>query len=1365
MANICPYPGLRPFNENEAIFFKGRDEHIKKIIAQLSHSKFIMVTGASGDGKSSLIYAGVIPNAKAGFFKAKHNNWVVADFRPEKSPLKNLAQTISAHLGINDNTATEKELGYGFSSLVNLYKSSSHYLDTNAESFQQLDLAEQKQQKRKAANLLILVDQFEELFTNSENFSNDQPSLEAQTTVNLLIETSKIALANDIPIYVICTMRSDYIGQCSAFRGLPELIGFSQFFVPRLKRKEIQQVITEPAVLSGNRISNRLTQTLVNELGEGLDQLPVLQHALNQIWKVADSGSEEMDLIHLVKVGGLHPNYLQADDKNVFNEWFDKLPDFKKNFLKNPSLENVLNAHANELYETAHESYNQQNETTVDRETAQFIIKKAFQCLTKIDGARAVRSRMNLEEVTHVIARQGISSAIVGGILDIFRMPGNTFLRPFVDTDVVYTPLNKTDILDITHESLIRNWQLLLDWTNEEYNDILTFRDFEKQMQRWVDSKKSSDYLLPIGPLTYFESWFLKLNPNQYWLKKYDESDAPESEKLKKAGATINHGKEFIKRSARKLFLTRTVMKYGAMRIAASFAALIAICAGIYFYVDYRSKLNENVLPKIEEKCFALLNNKTVGSKEKAAFLINEEILHQGTIAKNLESLGNDTTVIDISLSITKKLLTDANPEHSALPDFALHAMRVLCKVTNRYTLCDTGVLSETKVNRLCGFIDVMNFVKIRYPNICDSLQTDKTTNIVSQIMYSRYINRVLTDTALKNFNGITLLNSLKLYMLQCKTDTNNFKQLIQSISPFETLEAKEIFKGFFPESSTIDTRGGSITYKGGYIVLASLYSGVGNIQNFSRCLDSLQMQNTGYNDYYRGGYSDVINFSLNFMVYNDVDFKNVISAYSQISLLDKEAIAHKLVSELPSFEYAYFPKPNNYLDVKYVLPRSNYNLLWNYYFSSSIAATEAKTKNDPLGNDDDLLLRTANYYKAKGLNLSSVYMDSTEANTNFEKFSETYSKISASFLKEEKIYKVKSSVIKHKPSYILLFPNDILHTISVEGWDQTWMNASYSTILFEKFIMHKGMANYFTADNNELLFRIIYNFYPSEVPDECESIKPINASTAFFSEFIDSINLYAKRSNNKELLEEGILQLYAIETKFNKNQADIAVGLLEKWSNSGMLVSLKTNQKDFKEDKLRVIIKNIAAYSALNNKEKLSYQLIATLNAGYEKRNAFMFNSLLLEYAAKTENSFGYIDTLTKLIGDNDKFGLMLLKVLGRTDEKKYKEKAIELIAVLGEDKKNDALTNYAIGIAESGEYFKSVTTIPQFLSRDREFKILNGIVGTHIRKQMLAKSLSTNNINSVTCVNSGMSWLTKDWESARSESGGTIYMFGGDD
>ena len=93
--NICPYTGLRPFTEEESLYFKGRDEHIDQATKQLGNNKFLILTGASGDGKSSLVYAGIIPNAKAGFLKSNFTNWTIADFRPERSPLMNFSKSIA----------------------------------------------------------------------------------------------------------------------------------------------------------------------------------------------------------------------------------------------------------------------------------------------------------------------------------------------------------------------------------------------------------------------------------------------------------------------------------------------------------------------------------------------------------------------------------------------------------------------------------------------------------------------------------------------------------------------------------------------------------------------------------------------------------------------------------------------------------------------------------------------------------------------------------------------------------------------------------------------------------------------------------------------------------------------------------------------------------------------------------------------------------------------------------------------------------------------------------------------------------------------------------------------------------------------
>ena len=189
-SKICPYPGLRPFTEQESSYFKGRERHIDEIIEKLEKHKFLLVTGASGDGKSSLIYAGLIPNCQAGFFRAKYSNWAIASFRPQKTPLKNMAAALADSFIWKSGGLIENNLRLGFSALVDLYIQTNLHLDIRSEVWENADEEQQHEMKLNASNLLIIVDQFEELFTNSENFDSESAtaSEDTQIFINLLLE-------------------------------------------------------------------------------------------------------------------------------------------------------------------------------------------------------------------------------------------------------------------------------------------------------------------------------------------------------------------------------------------------------------------------------------------------------------------------------------------------------------------------------------------------------------------------------------------------------------------------------------------------------------------------------------------------------------------------------------------------------------------------------------------------------------------------------------------------------------------------------------------------------------------------------------------------------------------------------------------------------------------------------------------------------------------------------------------------------------------------------------------------------------------------------------------------------------------------
>lgn len=826
---ICPYPGLRSFNEDESIYFKGRDHHTIEVIQLLQKNKFLMVTGASGDGKSSLIFGGLIPNARAGFFKARYNNWKVAQFRPERDPLTNLSKSLAEALEIADANIAQTELQRGYSSLVELYKNSDFYEDEQKNS--------SSSSKKTHSNLLIIVDQFEEIFTNPENYVKGVPSHHAQVTINLLLESANISLKDNLPIFVVFTMRSDYIGQCTAFRGLPEHIGFSQFFVPRLKRKALKQVVQEPAKLSGCSISNRLVERMLFDLEEGVDQLPVLQHALNQVWLAADNGTAEMDLIHYAKVGGMPVDDLPNGDVDGFNKWFAELPEWKKPLYENPSLNNVLDIHADILYHGASEYYNKRNpKEPITIKEGKYIIAMIFAGLTKIDDSRAVRNRMSLQEITNIINKDHFDTRVVGEVINYFREPGNTFVHPFINEEVEDSKTLEVDsVLDITHESLIRNWSKLNKWVEKEFEYFEIYEDLKKQVDRWVHNNRSKRYLLSIGPLTYFEAWFNECNPNKHWISRYIDSSDNKQDNLKEADNILSNINELLKRSKNNLIVTRTVMKYGSTRIATFLAILVVIVLSSFYYIDAKMKQNEQVLLTISNKSTALITNPEVNRFNRGFYMIYLDRLREGSFYEQLVNISDPVKRVEIANNTYfMLLLLDRTNRHSFKKELINYIQSELLKLN------ESNSTNEFKLKQYNDFAYTLS--RDWYFNENDllkSIRAELTKNLfgfVSELIEAQNpdIKPIEINTAIDHILNIGLSN-------------DQIQLLISSLSPFSIGQNKSNFDFYYPLNASIANYQVNIKHNGGYQTLASLFAANGDYELTKLCVDSLMKHNTDY--------------------------------------------------------------------------------------------------------------------------------------------------------------------------------------------------------------------------------------------------------------------------------------------------------------------------------------------------------------------------------------------------------------------------------------------------------------------------------------------------------------------------------------
>ena len=633
---ICPYPGLRPFTEEESIFFKGRDLHIRQIVKLLELNKMAFITGASGDGKSSMVYAGVLPYIRAGFSKAEFNSWLVFDFKPQRNPLASLCQSAADEMQISYDDAYRR-MRCGFSALVKLYKESPYYVKDGSPDA-----------KNRGKNLLIIADQFEEVFTMSENFNNGTPSKEAYTCVNILLETVRLSITEQLPIYVIFTMRSDYISQCTVFKDLPEFIAYSQFFVPQLKRTEIRQVIEQPAILAGGTVSTRLTEVLINNLNSGFDQLPVLQHALNLLWRTADNGSQTLDLLHLAKIAGISREMLGSDERKEYDSWYATLPYYQKKYYEHPDLNNVLNAHAGTLYESAYDYFMHHAnwaEKSISPDESKQIIEIAFKSLTKIDNNRQVRNRCTIHEIKGIINKPNITEATVCGVLNIFRAEENTLLRPFaIDGRLDTQYLSGDTVLDVTHEALIRNWKLLTQWDLEELENQKEYNDFSSQMQRWIDNGRSPEFLLSSGNYAIFSQWYDRCRPNKYWLLKYDNSQRTEREKLRAAEGRMDQCDSFMSQSNDAIVAKE---KSHRRKVITAICALLVFIAGLSIFSWWamsekkeadiaRNNAEEQQHIAEERTEFAEQQRKNAEAQQLAAEAANEYIIQQRDTMKQM---------------------------------------------------------------------------------------------------------------------------------------------------------------------------------------------------------------------------------------------------------------------------------------------------------------------------------------------------------------------------------------------------------------------------------------------------------------------------------------------------------------------------------------------------------------------------------------------------------------------------------------------------------------------------------------------------------------------------------------------------------
>ncbi len=1299
-AHVCPYTGLRSFTEEESLYFKGRDLQVDQITALLEQNKFLMVTGASGEGKSSLIYAGLIPNARAGFFKAKYSNWVVADFRPERSPVTNMAIALADKF--NSSPATvETELRRGYSSLIDLYTNSSFFLDEeNATPDVSLQLV--NDQRRKAANLLIIVDQFEEFFTNPENFFNETPSKDSQIVVNLILETARIAIKRNLPVYVVCTMRSDYIGQCSAFRGLPEYIGFSQFFVPRLKRKDLKQVIEEPAMLSGIRISQRLIERLVFDIAEGVDQLPILQHALSRIWMSADMGNEELDLIHYAMVGGMPEDELPDEDIAKFRKWFNELPVSQQNFYKNTGLSKIIEIHANLLYENAWEHYNRLHpEKPVTQLEAKRIIAISFSCLTKIDNSRAVRNRMSLEEITEIINVRELNSEIVGGVLNIFREEGNSFIRPFITEDPTTHMLLPATVLDITHESLIRNWNKLNQWANREYEFYSTFLDFQKQMGRWKNSGKSRGYLLPIGPLSYFENWYKNCKPNEGWITRYAESREDPAMARRHATETLRDTREFLKRSSRKEFITRAFMKYGPQRIAAVFAIFVMLVLSGFYWYNADQKKNARVIDRVRSESMTLLKSEEAEIEIKAIYLLIQERLDNGSLIPYL-----------VSLDINKRL-SYANAVYSKILSFNKHQEDSL-KSSLRELLMksletrDSTVTLEFLMKERNKFLTLLAMDLYYSPNSRSEADLTNTAEKSLDGVVPFFKDKSLFHAGV----SLELNMAIQMGLTFGKASPENLQKLLQTISPAAGKEAEKVFDLYYTRGSFEPDGRQSMDFNGGYHTLACLYAAAGDIQHVIWCFQKLMENNQHdyfelpriFNNHlnvleylYQYGHRDQVPLFLDWLATHTAD-------NPPVTILRNTILRAGYISHLYSINLS---GANFRSNRGYVFPnlcfcdRRVFDAMEEDYINAVNGMKDPSAKKFALALNQK---RMAMFY--------SKYWYDRQMPPDEQKLNQWLSQCLVLGGQLDSIY------LEGTESSTIVYNSDGVRTSDVRRYDllnypdyrDGWFSWTFHTDYFFNFLVKRNLLKSVYRNGRDLQQ---LHYWVAKAFEWKTYTSPEDYSNTYVlpDSVLKNILSFVDQHPEGEAFDRNLLYLVLSNRAFERG--DTVEGLKYYHDLDLKNITRSSDRYEYLEKIFFLnMIKDLGVNLAVIGKTNDAFQLVSVFPTDETRLICYVNMTDKVYNQNASPSAFVFLDSIYSSAGRIDYTNLKLeidcraeqIRVLSKIGSRAFNKDAIEILREIPQDYKFDGVSARISGIASEGNYYNALTSIPPALTESQD-------------------------------------------------------------
>jgi WD40 repeat protein/serine/threonine protein kinase/DNA-binding SARP family transcriptional activator len=440
---INPYKGLQAFQEQDAEQFYGRQTLIKQLLTRLdlknqvfdknlvSEHRFLAIVGPSGSGKSSVVKAGLIPALQKGALPGS-KEWFIVEMTPGSYPLEELEAAL-LRVTVNPPPSLLEPLQKDERGLLRMLKR----------------LLPQDRDADHPSQLLLVIDQFEELFTLVNNEADRSRFLNNLFTA--LTDTNS-------RLWVIITLRADFYDRPLQLPQLGEWMRQRTELVLPLSVAELEQAITAPAAKMGISCEPGLVSAIITDVKEQPGALPLMQYALTELFERRNG--RLLTLAAYEEIGG---------------------------------VTGALARRAEEIY---------QNLEEVSQETARQLF---LRLITLGEGVEDTRRRV-LQSELKSLSMNGNLPSVIGNQFSDNRLPLTEYGKYRLLT-FDHDPVTRGPTVEVAHEALLREWPRLRRWLEESREDVRRQRLLTEAVSQWQNANQDNSYLLHGGRLTAFAAW------------------------------------------------------------------------------------------------------------------------------------------------------------------------------------------------------------------------------------------------------------------------------------------------------------------------------------------------------------------------------------------------------------------------------------------------------------------------------------------------------------------------------------------------------------------------------------------------------------------------------------------------------------------------------------------------------------------------------------------------------------------------------------------------------------------------------------------------------------------------------------------